>query len=93
MTMAQRQSIHRQSIEKSVIASNIANEKIGMYLAAFLTFCMIVAGVILIICDKPVIGFISIFAPAFFHASNYIYNKRQENQIRDEEQIKPKPKE
>lgn len=82
---ARAQSSHRQSIESAVIQSNIKNERTGMFIAGGLTLALIIAGVILIAIDKDVAGYISIFGPTFFQASNYIYNKNQEKKASKEE--------
>ncbi|PIY80649.1 MAG: hypothetical protein COY80_01890 [Candidatus Pacebacteria bacterium CG_4_10_14_0_8_um_filter_42_14] len=78
--MAKNQSSHRQSIELSVIASNIKNERTGMFIAGSLTFAMIIAGVILLAIGKDFAGYASIFGPAFFQAGNYLYNRQQEKE-------------
>jgi uncharacterized membrane protein len=83
--MAKEQSIHRHSLELSVIQSNIRNERTGMYLAAFLTFSLIAAGFCLVAIGKDVAGYLSIFGPLVFQAGNYIYNKTKENSVKNNE--------
>ena len=78
--MAKNQSFHRQSLERSVIKSNIKNERAGMFIAGLLTLAMMVSGVILLAIGKDVAGYASIFGPAFFQAGNYIYNRKQEKE-------------
>lgn len=85
IAMAHRQSLHRQSIESSVITANIWSEKAGMLIAGFLTVLMLFAGVYLLMNDKDAIGFLLIFGPAVFHAGNYLYNKKQEDQLKQQE--------
>lgn len=86
--MAESQSKHRQSLEKSVVKSNIENEKTGMWMSLILTISIMGAGVYLILNDKNTVGFFAFFAPAVFQAGNYIYNKYREKKIRE----KPKKK-
>ena len=88
--MAEGQSNHRQKIEKDVIKSNIFNEKMGMFLAAGLTAIFITAGTVLIILDKSVAGYISLFGPSGFHAYNYIMKKKEENKTRKGEKNEKK---
>lgn len=79
--MAYKQSSHRQFLEKSVITSNISNEKTGMWIAAFITCFMIGGGIYLLMNDKGVVGFFLIFGTSIFQAGNYIYNKRKEQEV------------
>jgi len=37
---------------------------------------------------KDIAGYASIFGPAFFQAGNYIYHKRQENEVKDNNEKK-----
>ncbi|NCN83126.1 MAG: hypothetical protein GW947_04115 [Candidatus Pacebacteria bacterium] len=57
-------------------------------IAGFLTLSMIIAGVILLMIGKDIAGYASIFGPAFFQAGNYIYHKRQENEVKDNNEKK-----
>ena len=76
--MAESQTEHRQELEKSVVKSNIGNEKKGMWFAFILTVVLMGLGFYLIINDKSTAGYFAVFGPVVFHASNYIYNKRRE---------------
>ncbi|MBU0978950.1 MAG: hypothetical protein ABIJ03_04080 [Patescibacteria group bacterium] len=76
--MAVKQSIHRQSIEKTVIDSNKRNEFFGMIFSFLITVFMMLVGGLLIHENKNVIGFLTIFAPAIFHAKNYMDQKKEE---------------
>lgn len=93
VAMAAKQSYHRQSIEASVIASNIWNERAGMLIAAFLTVLMLGSGMYLLMHDKDAVGFLLIFGPSLFHAGNYIYNKRQEQETREKQPSPDEPDE
>lgn len=57
-----------------------------MIFALIITVSMMVAGVLLLLNDKSVVGFLTIFTPAVFQGGNYIYNKRQENKIKKKEE-------
>jgi len=80
VNMALEQSKHRQTLEKSVITSNITNEKNGMWIAAFITCFMIGGGIYLLLFDKDIVGFFLIFGTSIFQAGNYIYHQRKESQ-------------
>ena len=88
VSMAQKQMGHRHHLESSVIDSNIRNEKHGMYLAFFITVVLIISGVVLLAMDKNIAGSFTIFGPAIFHAGNYIYNKMQENDVKEDNKDK-----
>jgi len=75
ITMAENQAKHRQTMEAHVIESNIHNEKVGMYLAFILTIFIMLIGAYLLMNNKPIEGYIALFAPGLFQAGNYIYNK------------------
>jgi len=79
--MAESQSKHRQTLEKSVITSNIENEKIGMWMTFSLTILLMGFGIYLLINDKNIIAFLAIFGPVIFHAGNYVYNKKREEKV------------
>ena len=79
--MAYKQSVHRQFLEKSVIASNISNEQTGMWISACITIFMVGGGIYLLMNDKDGVGFTMIFGMSLFQAGNYIYNRYQEKQV------------
>jgi uncharacterized membrane protein len=75
LTMAEKQSSHRQNIEQKIIKSSTRNETIGMIFSFIITAALMYFGYRLVLVDKNVIGYFSIFSPAIFHASVFIYNK------------------
>ena len=76
--MAESQLAHRHKIEEKVITSKTLNERTSMFLAFYLTGGLAIIGVILLLLDKQIPGYVSLFGPSFFHAGNYIYTKRTE---------------
>lgn len=88
VSMAYKQSTHRQFLEKSVITSNIQNEKTGMWISAFLTVFMIGTGVYLLMNDKNGIGFAFVFGTSIFQVGNYVYNKYQEKKVKENKKKK-----
>jgi uncharacterized membrane protein len=85
ISMAERQSHHRQALETKIVDSNIGNEKIGMWLAFTITMTLIIIGAILLMSDKNAIGLITIFVSCLFQAGNYIYQKYAEKKEPEEE--------
>ncbi|EKD93233.1 MAG: hypothetical protein ACD_28C00200G0006 [uncultured bacterium] len=85
ISMAEKQANHRQDLEKSVTQSNISNERMGMWMAFTLTVSLMGFGAYLILNDKNTAGYFAVFGPVVFHAANYIYNKRREEKVEEEE--------
>jgi len=56
LRMAEQQSSHRQSIEKSAIKSNIENSRRGQLFAFIISMPVIIAGFILIMLNKDGVG-------------------------------------
>lgn len=76
--MAEKQLNHRIKLEAQIVESNIKNEKVGMFLAFFLTVFLMSFGAYMIMNDKEVAGYLAIFAPMIFHTGNYVYHKNLE---------------
>lgn len=75
---AKAQSKHRQSIEKSVVASDIKNSSKGMIFAFWLTMVMIVAGTLLVFLGQDIAGLIAILGTGTLHVGNFFLQKREE---------------
>jgi uncharacterized membrane protein len=73
--MAESQSKHRQELERHVVTSNTRNEHHAMYMTFFLTLALMLFGAYLIAKGRPVAGYLAVFAPVVFHATNYIYGR------------------
>lgn len=80
LKMAEIQTSHRQDLEKSVMSSNIANERKGMWFAFIVTMSLMIFGFYLISHETDAMGYLVVFAPAIFHAGNYIYNRKREEE-------------
>ena len=78
ISMAERQSAHRQELERKVISSNILNERTGMHYAFLLTVVFIFFSGVLIYLDKGVAGYITLGTIIVGHAYNYISQLRRE---------------
>jgi|SRR5579884_2775204 len=88
LKMAEEQSKHRQTLEKSVVAASISSERFGMFSAFFITLVLIIGGIVLIVLGKSVpsgvVGFFAIFAPAIFQGYNFYKSKSEEEQTQEE---------
>lgn len=76
--MAERQSSHRQDIERKVIYSNVISERIGQILGFILAIAVVSAGVYLAMHDKPTQGIVAILAPLIGLVTAFIYGKRHQ---------------
>jgi len=56
VTMAERQSEHRQSLERQVVSANIRHEWLGLWIGAAVAVIMVAAAVIVAIAGQPVVG-------------------------------------
>jgi uncharacterized membrane protein len=86
LSMAEKQSQHRQKIESDIVNSDIANERRGMNYSLFITLGLMLIGAFLIYLNHDVAGYLSLFGPSVFHAGNYIYKKLSEGrELRNKE--------
>ena len=92
ISMAEKQSHHRQSLEAKLVDSNISNEKTGMWLAFLVTIALILIGAILLMNNKNAIGLVTIFVPCLFQAGNYVYQKYAEEKTSKESPAEEKKK-
>lgn len=81
--MAERQSSHRQGIERKVIYSNVISERLGQILGFILAVVVVMAGVYLTMHDKPTGGIVAIMSPLIGLVTAFIYGKRhQQKQLK-----------
>lgn len=76
--MAERQSSHRQDIERKVIYSNVISERLGQILGFILAIVVVLAGVYLTMHDKPTQGIVAIMSPLIGLVTAFIYGKRHQ---------------
>ena len=76
--MAERQSVHRQELERTVIESNIASEKRGSYQAFVLALIVILGGIALIYTGHVGIGATLVISDIVALAGTYLYGKRRQ---------------
>jgi uncharacterized membrane protein len=75
--MAERQSKHRHSIEKTLVFFQSASSFLGMILAFILALAGIIAGSYLLLNNKPIEGFTALLTPLGIITSAFIYNQNK----------------
>lgn len=88
LAMAERQSQHRQELEREVVRSDITNEKRGMNYSLIITLGLMLIGAILLYLNRDTAGYFSLFGPSVFHAGNYIYQKINEGKEIEKKEVK-----
>jgi uncharacterized membrane protein len=84
IAMAERQSSHREGLEKSVIDANIASQKRGSIFAFILCLLVILGGFYLIAHGKDGWGFAAILGALASLAGVFIYGKKKEEKELEE---------
>jgi uncharacterized membrane protein len=84
LAMAEKQSAHREYLEKRVVDGNVANQTRGSYFAFILCFTAILGGVWLIAHGQSTEGLVAIITSIGSLAGLFIYNKKQQKKERDE---------
>ena len=88
MGMAERQSAHRQELEKTVLKSNTSVQKFGVFSALAITLTALVLGFILIIYDKDILGFTLMIGSLGSLVGTFVYGRRSQERERAEK-LKP----
>jgi len=78
VAMAERQSAHREQLEKSVISANIESQKRGSWFAFIICMTAIIGGVYLIAIGKNGYGLASIIGSLATLAGVFFFGKRKE---------------
>lgn len=76
--MAEAQQSHRHSMEKTIVAANIAAQKLGALLGFFLVLIVASCGVYLIASGKPVGGLAAIVTALSSLVAVFIYGKLEQ---------------
>jgi uncharacterized membrane protein len=82
MTMAERQSQHREALEKRVVDGNVASQTRGSYFAFILLLITIVGGLYLLHEGKSVVGLSAIVASVGGAVGVFFYSKREQRKER-----------
>lgn len=82
VAMADRQSVHRQDLEKIVVKGNSRQQAFGTVTAFLLSLMVVAAGTFLIYNDKDVTGFWLIVADLAALAGVFVYGRRSQSKER-----------
>jgi uncharacterized membrane protein len=82
--MAEKQSAHREYLEKRVVDGNVANQTRGSYFAFTLCVVAIIGGVWLIHSGMNVAGLVSIIGSLATLAGVFVYSKQSQKKERQE---------
>ena len=83
VALAEKQSDHRQTLERTKINSDIKSERIGTVLGFILVMTAILGGVYLILHDKDTSGLVSILGSLVTLAGVFIYGRQAQRKERD----------
>jgi uncharacterized membrane protein len=86
MAMAERQSIHRESLEAQVVAGNVNSQAKGSLYAFIICLVTIIGGFVLIGLGKSVIGVSAIIGSLATLAGVFIISKREQTKERVQKQ-------
>jgi uncharacterized membrane protein len=86
MVMAERQSIHRESLEAQVVAGNVASQARGSHYAFIICIVTIVGGFVLTGMGISVIGVSAIIGSLATLAGVFIISKREQTKERVQKQ-------
>jgi uncharacterized membrane protein len=84
MAMAERQSIHRESLEAQVVAENVASQKRGSIFAFIICLIGLLGGFTLIAVGKSPYGLASIISSLAALAGVFVYGKYQQRKERQD---------
>lgn len=82
--MAKDQSEHRQELEKSVIASDIKNSKLGLYFGFIIGMAGMIAGTIVIIIGQVIAGSFISGATLIGLVGTFVYGSRGRRKEREQ---------
>jgi len=78
ISMAEKQSNHRQILESQVINSNIGNERLGMILGFLICVLAISGGIYAVVQGKNATGIAAIVTPLVALVAVFIYGKSEQ---------------
>jgi uncharacterized membrane protein len=76
LVMAEKQAVHRQTLERIALTSNGRRETLGQICGVVVSLAAIAGGVILIMYDKSAAGLTAILTPLAGLVFTFIYGKR-----------------
>ena len=86
MALAEKQSAHRQQLEKTVVDSNCKNERLGTILGFALAMTALLGGFYLVANGMSAAGIAAIITSLAAPAGAFVYGKRQQRRERAEKQ-------
>lgn len=87
LSMAEKQTIHRISLEEKVVSSNINKESLGMWMAFLITMTAIIGGIIIILDDKSAAGLQIIITSLVILVGIFIYGRHSQMKERKEKNL------
>jgi len=84
LAMAERQSAHRQGLEKTVIGGHVKSERLGSILGFILSLTVIIGGFSLIYNGMATSGSVIVISDLVALAGAYAYGRRMQKQERIE---------
>lgn len=84
ISMAERQSVHRESLETTVVNGNVANQRLGSIFAFIICVLAISGGFWLINTGKSAEGLTSILTPLAGVIAVFFYSKKEQKDERIE---------
>jgi len=78
ISMAERQSSHRQKLESDVIGSNIRSERLGMILGFIVCLVAISGGIYIVVQGKSAGGIAAIITPLVALVAVFVYGKSEQ---------------
>lgn len=82
--MAEKQSAHREYLEKRVVDGNVSNQTRGSYFAFIISLVAIIGGVWLIAHGKSTEGLAAIITSLVGLVSVFFYSKHQQKKEREQ---------
>ena len=90
VAMAERQSAHRQHLEKTVVEGNLAAQRRGQWFAFILAFIVLSGGVYLLANGRSLEGFSAIIIAVGGIVSTLIWTRKEQRKER-EDKLRPLP--
>lgn len=84
MAMAERQSQHREELEKMVVSANVSSQKRGAIFAFIICLVAIIGGFTLIVMGRNGYGLAAIITSLATLAGVFVYAKREQRKEREQ---------
>ena len=91
LVMAEKQSMHRQDLEKKLVYGNVNHDLLGMILGFIVCILLISAGTFLVYADKPITGFVSMLSGVALIVGAFLqrsYERKQEKKRKRKQEKK-----